>query len=86
MANVENRAAEHGCLFIADTAVHSFNTTKPAVVIRILEDTVIAAITANNAEGIDYYVGKSLDITSPVILANVVSIQLTSGAVQAVFN
>jgi len=87
MANVENRAAEHGSQFIADTETHTFAATHPAVALRILEPTVIFSIeTLDDTIGADYYEGEALDIDTPIILANVTSLKLTSGAVQAIFS
>jgi len=89
MANVENRAAEHGSKIISDTDLHSFQQGKLPVAIRILEDTVIAVITSigqYSTENVAYYQAKALATDSPVILANVNSIRLTSGAVQAIYS
>jgi len=79
------RAAENGTIFITDTDPHPFAGSRAASVIRILEPTVIASISGVDCVGVDYYEGKSLDVDSKDILAQVTALQLTSGAVQVVF-
>jgi hypothetical protein len=79
--HVQNRAAEYGGEIISDTDVHPFASRLP-IAVRVLEATIITAITSPDMVGIDYYDGAALDETSPVILVNVATIQLTSGAVQ----
>ena len=87
MANVENRAAEHGSIIIEDALFHGFSPSKPIVAIRILEDTVITALVATNMGGTeDYYDLAVLTATDKDILGNFVGITLTSGAVQGIFS
>lgn len=85
--NVANRAAEYGGEIISDTDAHDFSgsNTKTPIAIRILEDTVINAITSDDMTNMAYYDGAAMSITSPIILANIATIQLTSGAVQLIF-
>jgi hypothetical protein len=85
----ETRFAEHGGVIIADTTATTF--TRPVVAIKCLIATVVAAIapatdtpTSRVVAGLDWYVGKTLPV-GHVIEANVKSIQLTSGAVQAIY-
>ena len=86
MADIENRAAEHGSIIINDTTERAFTKGKYPAALRVLEATVIETLESSNCEGVDYYVGISLDVDSPVILANVTKLKLTSGAVQAVYS
>jgi hypothetical protein len=84
--NVENRAAENGSKIISDADLHMFNSSRPIIAIRILEDTVIAALVSTNMGGTeDYYDSAELTSDDPIILGNFTSITLTSGAVQAIY-
>lgn len=86
MANVENRAAEHGSIIIEDTEEYVFRVGGTPSALRVLEETIIAVIESHNTVNIDYYVGKLVAPTDPIILANITKLQLTSGVVQAVFS
>lgn len=83
----ETRAAEHGSKIIDDTAEHTF--PRRVIAIKALEDTVIDTITSVSAaklltENITYYDGATI-YAGDTIEANVATIQLTSGAVQAFY-
>jgi hypothetical protein len=83
---VANRAAENGSQIISDTNPHTFSTSRPIIAIRMLEDTIIAALVSSNMEGTEsYYTAMDVTSDSPVILGNFTSITLTSGAVQAIY-
>jgi hypothetical protein len=89
MAHVSNRAAEYGSEIVDDALVHTFNRSRPAIAVRILEPTVINHLISNERGqetiNIAYYDGASVDIDTPVILANITELQIDSGAVQVIF-
>jgi hypothetical protein len=80
----ETRAAEAGGEIIEDTSLHTF--TRRVIALKALEDTVISAITAAKpvVTNLDYYNGKTL-YSGETIDANVATLTLTSGAVQAYY-
>jgi hypothetical protein len=85
----ETRFAEHGGIILSTTAATTF--ARPVIAIKCLIETVVAAIapaadtpTDRQVSGLSWYVGKTLP-AGHVIEANVKSIQLTSGAVQAIY-
>jgi len=88
MANVENRAAEHGSIIITDTDTHRFGSGRLPCAARVLEACTIETITSPNCTNIGgFYDGASLDTDSPIILASISSIKLSSaGAIQLVYS
>jgi hypothetical protein len=87
MANVENRAAEHGGEIITDAVSHTWITGRQPCCIRILEDTIISSIASDTMVGIGYYTtAGTLTVDTPTILANIQELTLASGAVQVIFS
>jgi hypothetical protein len=83
---VANRAAENGSKIISDANPHGFSKSQPIIAIRVLVDTVVAALVSSNMEGTEaFYTARAMTSDDPVILGNFTSITLTSGAVQAIY-
>lgn len=80
----ETRAAEAGGEIISDTSAHTFS--RSVIGLRALETTVVNTVTCSDPEvtGIGYYNGKTL-AKGEAIDANIKTIQLNSGAVQAYY-
>lgn len=84
---VDNRAAEKGGQIISDTDEHTWSKDNAGhpIAVRILQEAAIAAIEAPTMEGIEWYIGKTLKPTDLPIIANITSITLASGVVQAIY-
>ena len=54
------------------------------VAIRIIADAVIATIESPNMINIDYYEGKTITPTDPLIMASISKLTLASGVVQVI--
>jgi hypothetical protein len=84
MSYTENRAAEGGSQILTTPGPHTFK--KPVIAIRILEATVIKELLGqDDTEGLAYYNDLAMTTDSPIILGNITSVELTSGAVQVIF-
>lgn len=86
MANIENRAAEHGGKICVAGPVYEFNASRPAVVLRVVEAATIQLIESPNMENIGWYVGKALPVDAKDILGNITKLQLASGVVQVIYS
>ena len=84
MDYIVNRSAEQGGEIISDTAERNYKAETAPICVRILADTVIETIESWNMTGIDYYQTLTLDVTTPLIMANITKLKLTSGAVQVI--
>ena len=84
------RSAEYGGKIINDTDLHTFDRSEGQWVIslKVLETTVINAITSFDYLPVEnlatYYDGKTI-YAGDTIDANIASVKLTSGAVQAYY-
>lgn len=87
MANVENRAAEHGSVILTGANDRSFGTGKQPCAIRVLADAVITTLESPNTEGIgEFYDGATVVKADPIILGSISRIVLASGTVQLVYS
>lgn len=86
MANVENRAAEHGSVILTGPDTRTFPTGRLPCAVRALTDAVITTLESPNTEGIEYYDGLTIATDDPVILASVSNIVLASGTVQLIYS
>lgn len=84
---IQNQNAEYGGIIISDTVARTFE--RRVVRIRVLAETVVAAITStandNPVAGINWYAGKTLPVGHE-IHGNIATLQLTSGTVQAYYS
>ena len=82
----ETRSAEAGSEIINDTSLHTFD--RKVIALKVLETTVINTITSVSGReattNIGYYDGKTV-YEGETIDANVKTLTLTSGAVQAYY-
>jgi hypothetical protein len=87
MANVENRAAEHGSVIQSGAGTIKATTGKLFVAIKILEDAEIASVVAlGDTVGAEtYYTAKAV-AAGETILGNFHSITLTTGVIQAIYS
>lgn len=86
MANVENRAAEHGSVILTGPVTRAFGTGRLPCAMRVLTDAVITSITSPNTEGIDFYDGVTLAVEDPIVLASISEVVVESGTVQLVYS
>lgn len=86
MANVENRAAEHGSEILDGAGTLTAGNGRPFVAIKVIADVTITAIVGDaRTVGIDYYVGKTI-VAGETILGNIFSITTSGGVIQAIFS
>jgi hypothetical protein len=86
MANVENRAAEHGSQILSGAGTITGNSGNPIVAIKVLEDaTFTAVVAAANTVGADYWVGETV-AAGETILGNFYSITISGGVIQGIFS
>ena len=82
--HIENRAAENGGEIIDNTTQRTYQDGKQPVMLVAIVESVINTVTSPNMTNIAYYNGKTL-AAGDVLYAKIATVQLTSGAVQAVY-
>ena len=87
MANVENRAAEHGSDIQDGAGTLTAGPGRPLVAIKVLEDATFTAITAEaNTSGTAYWIASSPILAGETILGNFFSVTISGGAIQGIFS
>jgi len=86
MANVENRAAEHGSEILEGAGTLTASNGKPFVAIKVIEEATFTTVVGDSKTiGIDYYDGKTIS-AGETLLGNFQSVIISGGVIQAIFS
>ena len=87
MANVENRAAEHGSAIQDGAGTLTGGPGRPIVAIKVLEDATITAVSAAaDTVGTVYWTTVGAIAAGETILGNFYSVTISGGVIQGIFS